>query len=166
MKKEDGRNDDLDRLGELIEDVEVAMLTTHASDGSMVSRPLQTLQYEGDGELVFFTSMDSHKTEELHAQADVNVAYANPAKQTYVSLRGDAVLERDRATIDRLWSAPFKVYFPQGKDDPNLGVLRVRVRDAMYWEASGNFVGCTVDFIRAAISQDPSRMGDHARLSG
>lgn len=165
MKTEDTANESLDKLGELIEEVEVAMLTTHAADGSLVSRPLQTLQYRGDGELVFFTGADSHKNDELHAHPDVNIAYANPSKQVYVSVRGEASLDRDRATIDELWSPAFQVYF-DGKDDPNLAVLRVKVRDAMYWEASGNFVGRAIDFARAAMSRDPSKLGEHGRLSG
>lgn len=166
MKKEHGEREDMDKLGELIEDVEVAMLTTHADDGSLVSRPLQTLKYAGEGELVFFTGADSHKSDELHAHPDVNVVYANPSKQTYVSVRGEASLDRDRATIEELWSPAFNIYFERGKDDPNLAVLRVKVRDAVYWEASGNFVGRAIDFARAAMTRDPSKLGEHGRLSG
>lgn len=166
MKTEDSAHGELEKLGELIGDVEVAMLTTHAADRSMVSRPLQTLAYEGNGELVFFTAADSHKGNELHAHPDVNVAYANPSKQTYVSVRGEASLDRDRATIDELWSPAFRVYFEGGKDDPNLAVLRIRIRDAVYWEASGNFVGRAIDFARAAMTHDPSKMGEHGRLHG
>jgi general stress protein 26 len=166
MKTEDGADGGLDKLGELIEEVEVAMLTTHAADGSMVSRPLQTLKYRGNGELVFFTGAASHKQDELRAHPDVNIAYANPSKQVYVSVRGEASLDRDRATIDELWSPAFNIYFEGGRDDPDLEVLRVRIRDAGFWEASGNFVGRAIDFARAAMSHDPGQMGKHGRISG
>ena len=119
MKNETQTTDDLRKLGELIEGIEVAMLTTHAADGSMVSRPLQTLEFDTGGELVFFTSVGSRKVEELSENHDVNIAYANPAKQVYVSVRGTARIDRDRATIDALWSPVQKIFFPAGKDDPN-----------------------------------------------
>lgn len=166
MENEAKGNAGLAKLGDLIEGIEVAMLTTQTGDGSMVSRPLQTLEYDGSGDLVFFTGADSHKAGELRAHPDVNVAYAHPSKQTYVSVRGRASLERDRASIEKLWSAPMQIYFPQGKEDPNLMVLRIRVHDAMYWESSSNFIGRAIDLVRAAITNDPSKMGEHGTVPG
>jgi len=121
---------DLRRLGELIEGIEVAMLTTHAADGSIVSRPIQTLQFDHCGDLYFFTAADSGKVEELIAHPDVNLSYAHPSKQRYVSIRGQASVERDRAKIHELWSPLQKPFFPGGEDDPRIVVLRVQVRDA------------------------------------
>jgi general stress protein 26 len=166
MKNEPQASADLDALGELIEGIEIAMLTTHAADGSLVSRPLQTLDFDGGNELVFFTSISSRKVDELGSNHDANVAYANPAKQTYVSVRGTARLDRDRATIDALWSPVQKVFFPRGKDDPDLVVLRIRVRDAAYWEPAGNFVTRALDFARGMLSDEPRDLGRHGKLSG
>jgi len=166
MKREIQATPDLAKLGELIDGIEVAMLTTHASDGSMVCRPLQTLEFDHSGELVFFTGADSHKVDELRANPDVNIAYANPGKQSYVSVRGTASIDRDRATIDALWSPVQENFFPQGKDDPNLVVLRVRVRDAAYWESAGNFVARALDFAKGMLSKDPADLGKHGKLTG
>ncbi len=166
MKSESQPTADLEKLGDLIEGTEVAMLTTHAADGSMVSRPLQTLKFDGGGELVFFTSVASRKIDELAANHDVNLAYANPSKQNYVSVRGTARVDRDRATIDALWSPVQKIFFPLGKDDPDLVVLRVRVRDAAYWESAGNFIMRALDFAHGMLSKDPKDLGKSGTLSG
>lgn len=164
MKIETGNDAQLDKLGELIKDIEVAMLTTHAADGSLVSRPLQTLKLDADGELVFFTALDSHKVDELTSAGDVNLAYANHDDRRYVSVRGRTRIDRDRATIDELWSSVQKIFFPEGKDDPNLAVLRVRVRDASYWESADNFVLRALDFSRAMLNKEPSDLGKHGHL--
>jgi general stress protein 26 len=166
MKNEAHPSADLTKLGELIEGIEVAMLTTHAADGSMVSRPLQTLELDASGNLVFFTAADSRKLEDLAANPDVNLAYANPKKQVYVSVRGTARIDRDRATIDALWSPMQKVFFPAGKHDPNLVVLRIRVRDAAYWESAGNFVARALDFAAGMLSHEPRDLGRHGTLAG
>lgn len=166
MKNETQASADLRKLGELIEGIEVAMLTTHAADGSMVSRPLQTLEFDAGGELVFFTAVGSRKVDELSANHDVNIAYANPEKQVYVSVRGTARIDRDRATIDALWSPVQKIFFPAGKDDPSLVVLRVRVRDAAYWESAGNFIARALDFASGMLSKEPRDLGRHGKLSG
>jgi general stress protein 26 len=166
MKNEPHASADLSKLGELIKGIEIAMLTTHAADGSLVSRPLQTLEFDGGGELVFFTAADSRKLDELRANPDVNIAYADTGRQVYVSVRGTAHVDRDRATIERLWSPVQKIFFPQGKDDPNLIVLRVRVRDAAYWESAGNFIARALDFASGMLSREPRDLGKHGTLSG
>lgn len=166
MNIEPQKTPDLARLGELIDDIEIAMLTSHAADGSLVSRPLQTLELDAEGRLVFFTAADSRKLDELRARPDVNLACSHPAKYRFVSVRGTASVDHDRATIERLWSAPQKIFFPEGKDDPNLVVLRIAVRDAMYWESAGNFVARALDFARGMLSKEPSDLGKHGTLRG
>ncbi|RYD16378.1 MAG: pyridoxamine 5'-phosphate oxidase [Lysobacteraceae bacterium] len=141
------------------------MLTTRAPDGSLVSRPLQTLAFS-DGELVFFTAADSGKLAELEADPDVNLAYADPARHRYVSVRGRARVTRSRATIEALWSVAQRVFFPGGKDDPNLVVLRVHVRDAAYWEPSGNFVVRALEFARGLLDDEPNDLGRQGIVHG
>jgi len=165
MKTETATHSDMETLGELPEGIEVAMLTTRAADGSLVSRPLQTLLFDGKGTLYFFTAADSGKVDELLADSEVNLAYAHPGKHRYVSVRGRARVGRDRARIEELWSFVQKPFFPGGKDDPNLVVLSVRIRDADYWEAAGNFVSRALDFTRAIVSDNPSDLGEHGKLS-
>ena len=165
MKNESHATEAMQKLGELIKGIEVAMLTTRASDGSLVSRPLQTLEFDRGDELVFFTAADSRKVEELGANPDVNIAYANPRTQIYVSVRGTARIDRDRAAIDALWSPMQKIFFPQGKDDPNLVVLHVRVRDAAYWESAGNFIARAIDFASGMLSKEPRDLGKQGTLS-
>jgi len=157
---------DLRKLGELIEDIEVAMLTTHAIDGSIVSRPIQTLQFDPNGDLYFFTAADSGKVDELIAHSDVNLSYAHPSKQRYVSVRGWASVERNREKIRELWSPLQKPFFPLGTDDPRIVVLRVRVRDAAYWESAGNFIVRAIDFARAYLNEEPTDLGKHGVLRG
>ncbi|MEO8012028.1 MAG: pyridoxamine 5'-phosphate oxidase family protein [Dokdonella sp.] len=166
MKNENPPSVDLDKLGELIDGIDVAMLTTQAADGSLVSRPLQTLQFDRKGDLLFFTEADSGKVAELEAKAQVNLAYAHPGKHRYVSVRGKASVAHDRAKIDELWSPVHKAFFPNGKDDPNLAVLRVTVRDADFWESSGNFIMRALDFTRAIVSENPAPLGEHGKLDG
>jgi general stress protein 26 len=44
---------DLHKLGEVIDDIDVATLATKAADGSLVSRPLHTLKLDSRGEIIF-----------------------------------------------------------------------------------------------------------------
>lgn len=164
MKIDPQENSDLRQLGELIEPIETAMLTTQAKDGSLVSRPLQALKLNTDGELIFCTSADSGKVPQLTEDHAVNLAYAQASEQRYLSVRGRARLDRDHDTIDELWSPMQKILFPEGKGDPELMVLRIKVRDAVYWEAdSGSWLERAIHFTEALRSDEPAELGtsDH-----
>jgi general stress protein 26 len=65
-----------------------------------------------------------------------------------------------------LWSPAQSIFFPGGKSDPNLVVLRVRIQDAMYWEAKGNFLARALDFARGMLDESPSDLGEHGHLEG
>jgi general stress protein 26 len=166
MKNDAPRGSDLHKLGALINDIDVAMLTTRAADGSLVSRPLQTLKLDSEGEIIFFTAAKSHKVEELTEDHSVNLAYADKAENRFVSVRGRARMDRDHDTIDELWSPAQKIFFPDGKDDPNLMVLRVRVRDANYWEGPSNVLTRAFDFAKAMLDDSPSDLGTRGHLQG
>lgn len=158
------RREQLKELGELIKDVRIAMLTTTTPDGRLVSRPLATQDVEFDGDLWFATGADSGKVAEIKADSHVNVAYANPSKNSFVSVSGTASIVHDRAKIDELWSPAMKVYFPEGKDDPNLRLIRVRAETAEYWDGPGSAVGKAVYMLSAAVTGDAATMSENERL--
>lgn len=167
MKIEHQDNADLRKLGELIEPIETAMLTTHTGKSLMVSRPLQTLKLNAEGELIFFTSADSDKVAQLTEDHEVNLAYAQPSEKRYLSVRGRARMDRDRDTINELWTPAQRVFFPAGKDDPQLMVLRIKVRDAVYWEDDAdNWLERAMNFGEAFWSDEPEDLGSSGRLEG
>ena len=43
----------------------------------------------------------------------------------------------DRAKIAELWDESWKIWFPAGKDDPTLTLLRIRGETGEYWDNSG-----------------------------
>jgi general stress protein 26 len=92
----DTRAEHIAQLAELIKDVEVAMFTTTGVDGRLYSRPLATQQVAFDGDLWFVITADSPKVAEIALDPRVNVAYASPSKNTYVSVAGRARGRRSR----------------------------------------------------------------------
>ncbi len=158
------RTENIQRLAALIKDVHVAMLTTVATDGRLVSRPLGTQDVEFDGDLWFAMECDSGKVAEMKANPHVNVAYALPDRNVYVSVAGRASLVRDRAKIDAFWSPAMAQFFPDGKDDPNLCLIHVRADSAEYWDGPGTLLGKALYFALAAVTDDPLMMSDNERM--
>lgn len=152
------------RLRELIKDIKFAMLTTVEPDGSLRSRPMGTQETEFDGDLWFLTAADSPKVSEIQQERQVNVSYAAPNDQRYVSVSGTATLVRDRQKVHEYWSEPLKIWFPNGPDDPNLALLKVSVERAEYWEAGSNAIGRAIDFAKALITGDERQLGKSEKL--
>ena len=121
------------KLVAMIEALDVGMLTTEDENGQLRSRPMATQRAE-EGVLWFFTGKDSPKIEEVKKDAEVNVSYADPNNQVYVSVSGVARAVRDPAKVRELWSGAAQRWFPEGPDDPRLMILKVEITEAEYWD--------------------------------
>lgn len=123
-------------LKELIADFSMAMFVTEAPNGQLRSRPMAVADADADGTLWFLTQRSSPKVDEIAQDSQVNIAMQSSTK--YVSLSGRAMTVNDRAKIESLWNESWKTWFPRGKDDPNLVLVKVVGEMAEYWDNSGS----------------------------
>lgn len=152
MDQHQDRGENIKKLNELIKDIQFAMLTTADEEGQLHSRPMATQREPFDGTLWFFTYYESGKSHELEKDHHVNVSYASPEQNRYVSLSGTARVFRDQAKAKELWNPALKAFFPQGLDDPNLALLRVDVQKAEYWDSPSSKVVQAFGFLKAVTT--------------
>ena len=67
----------------------------------------------------------------------------------------------DRAKIEELWSPAMKLFFPGGKDDPNLRLIHVRADSAEYWDGPGTLLGTALNFVLSAVQDEPAPLADN-----
>lgn len=159
------RHADLDLLGSLIADIDIAMLVSVAADGSLVSRPLATLKADGDGRLWFFTSAASGKVDDIERHPEVNLAYADPGAQTYVSVTGRARVLQDRERAADLWFPQARAFFPGGPDDPDLRILCVEIESAEYWRPENGLRSQALRLMQAITGDGPTEPAEHGRVT-
>ncbi|MEO8936848.1 MAG: pyridoxamine 5'-phosphate oxidase family protein [Burkholderiaceae bacterium] len=149
-----------------IKDIRFAMLTTIEGDGSLVARPMTTVQKTFSGSLWFFTSRRSPPAIAVAENATVGVQYTDNGDDVYVSLSGDARLDDDHARKEAMWSPMVKAWFPQGVDDPDLVLLRVDVHTAEYWDVKESKPVQLFKMARAAITgHPPTDLGEHRTIA-
>ncbi len=153
-----------DKLWSMIKDIKFAMLTT-ADDGDLRARPMAASQSEFDGTLWFFTRKSSHKVEEVNAEHSVGVTYAEPDSQNYVSLSGKATVVSDKQSIDQHWSEPLRTWFPKGKDDPDIGLLKINVTAAEYWDAPNSKMVHAYGYVKAVVTGEAPDPGDNQKIN-
>lgn len=166
-KQDQARQDQakqIDTLRQLVKDIQIAMLTTTAADGSLISRPLQTLDFDSDNVLWFATDASSEKAQEIKLHPHIGLGYADRRDNSFVSISGPARLVRDEQRIDALWSPAMSLFFPAGKEDPNLVLIRVEMERAEYWDGPGTIVGKLLYLAAAAITGNTSVMTQNVVL--
>lgn len=168
MKILSQRTPELIRLGELIEDIPVAMLTTPGAGAgpgngqALVSRPMAPLEMDAEGALWFFTDRRSSKVEHLQS---INLSFADPAHGRYVSIAGHGELVDDRGRIERLWTAFAKPWFPDGPDSPELVLLKVQPHTAEVWDAPHSRMVRMFAMAASVVSGKPVGLGEHETLT-
>ena len=136
------------KFKKLISDINVCMFITNNPEHEH-TRPMATIEVEDEGTLWFFTDIRSIKVEEVSTVSKVHLAYAHPGKESYVDVWGQATVVTDKQTIVDKWSPLVKAWFPDGIDDPNLGLLKVQPTQVYYWDAES---GKMVQLLKMAAS--------------
>ncbi len=123
-----------EHLFELVNDIDTAMLITRAG-GALHARPMSVAELKPDADAYFATSLDSPKVAEIEADPYAMITFQDGSK--YAVITGEARVVRDRALIEKLWSEAWRVWFPQGKDDPSLCLLKLEAREGEFWDNTG-----------------------------
>ncbi len=138
-----------EQLINLLHDFDAAMLVTHTPEGHMRGRPMMLTDVEDSGVLWFISGERSGKIDEIEQNPDMLITFQND-RQRYISLSGFGALVRDKSKIADLWKESYKAWFPQGKDDPNITLIRVEPREAEYWDnKGGNGVAMLFETVKA-----------------
>jgi general stress protein 26 len=147
------QTDDLEKLREMIKEIDFCMLTTLDENGDLHSRPMSSNgDIDASGDIWFFTYGNSHKVAEIGSAPKVNASFSDTDKHRYVSITGTAELVRDRAKIEELWRPQFKAWFPRGTDEPDIALLRLTIQKAEYWDSPSSSVARAFHFVSALVT--------------
>jgi len=155
------------KLWDLVKDIRFAMFTTRHDNGHLHSRPMttQNSKLDEDSSLWFFASRKGDSVADITGEAAVNVSYADPGQDSYVSVAGTAFVVDDMAKKKQLWSKMTEAWFPGGVDDPDLALIQVRITHADYWDVKESKVTQLFKMAKAAVTgKPPTGMGEHHEI--
>jgi general stress protein 26 len=104
------------------------------------------LDENANGAIWFFTGRD-------HAFArggPATATFAGKGHDVFARFKGTLSEETSRERLDKEWSNFVEAYFPRGKDDPNLLMLRMDLADAEIWTTD---IGLATT-VKMALGQD------------
>ena len=158
--------EDYEKLKDMLKDIDFCMLTTRDDEGDLHSRPMSLNgDIDDEGNLWFFTSSNSLKAHEISTNSKVNASFADTDSHQYVSISGIAELVNDRAKIKELWKPILKAWFPDGPDQPDVALLKVKIEKAEYWDSPSSTVAQMFSFVSAVVTGKQADLGENKKLS-
>jgi general stress protein 26 len=115
------------------------------------SRPMALQAVDEAGDLWFLSDVKSHKNKEIGVDPDVELYFMNNSKYEYVHIKGKAVALQDQELIDKYWTGFANAWF-DGKEDPDLSVIRVTPTDGYYYETKDNKIVAVSKMLFAAVT--------------
>lgn len=112
-----------------------AMLVTHSQTHDLEARPMAVAQVDEGGGVWFVTDRQSGKMIDLAANR--NVVVTMQSSNEFLTMVGRAEIHDNREKVHELWQTNWKVWFPEGKDDPSIVLLRIDPEQGEYWDNSG-----------------------------
>lgn len=140
----------IDKLKSLVEDIMICLFCTDLkTDDGSTTRPMSAIKVCDQGNIWFFSEKDSDKNKAIANDKIVQLFFSHPAKGSYLVVNGEAEIILDKAKIEELWTPVAKIWFKEGKDDPNISIIKVTPTTAYYWDTNGNRM---INFIKMVAS--------------
>ncbi len=129
-------------------------------DGGGHSEPL-TVQLDKDqvDTLLFFVAKDNRVVRGGPAM----VQFVSKGQDFFACLAGTISVDNNPALIDKLWSKQVESWFPGGRNDPNVTLIRFDISDLEVWESDMTLSGKLKMIFGGKIK--PEEEGSHAKLS-
>lgn len=115
---------------------------------------------EDGGTIYFFAAHSEPLVQSLGQSHRAVATYVSKDHKVFAHVHGNLVLNQNRAVIERLWNPFIASWYKDGKDDPDLALLRFDAEKADVWEAHA---GATLKAaaLKMLFNVDPGK--DHQR---
>lgn len=151
-----------ERAWDLMKKIGFAMLVTRDGD-KLRARPMSAYVERSENAVYFLTDARRQKDEEIARDPSVNLSFADPGSQKYVSVTGKAAISNDRGKIAELFSTPAKAWWDSA-EDPNIRVLKITPDDAEFWDSPGSVISY-VKMAAAAVTGSHPDLGDNRKVA-
>ncbi len=117
------------------------------------------LDKDAHGSIWFFTS----RTGPFAAAGPATATLAGKGHNLFARFTGTLIEETDPARLDAEWSPAIEAWFPGGRDNPDLLMLRMDLGQAEIWNAELGFLDTTKMLLGFDVRQDAAN--DHVETA-
>lgn len=143
-----------------IENVNVGMLAADGTD----PRPMAHHARRDDGALWFLTASHTDIGKDAAAGKSARYQVASGDAKIYAVVDGTLSIETDRAKLEEIWSPMDAAWFEEGKDDPDVRLVRFAPKKAEVW-SSDSTAKALYDIATSAMGEDTASPGAHGSIT-
>ena len=161
----------LSKLYELIDDIEIAMMTTRRADGHLRSRAMATQKAAAGADLWFVARQGAGKLFEIAGDPHVNLSYFRSSNTEWVSISGTATVSQDRDKIRELYAPDWAMWFGQDgdprhgtADDPRIVLIGVTVHAAEFLAIDASRPVLLYELAKGWLTGSEPELGEMHRL--
>lgn len=155
----------INKFKELIDHESTCLFTTRLTQVPLTTRPMSVQEVCDQGNFWFLSPRDSDKNLEIEKDSRVQLFISNPSNYEFLSVYGKATISRDREKIDKYWSDIAKAWFPEGKDDPNISVIKVTPEEGFYWDTKSGKLVSMIKILASAVTGKTLEEGVEGTIS-
>lgn len=141
------------------------MLCTQNTLHELHSAPMRTFQVEEDGLIWIFASKQSQSVLNIADVPDCLLNYADEETFLFTAINAHAEISTDQADIDRFWKDKYTNWFPYGKSDPNLCMIKLRPQRAEYWDNPDMTISQIFSIVKNTLKGEAPSEGDNKVLN-
>ena len=155
----------VDKIKTLAKSANICMFTTKLTELPLTSVPMATQEIDDEGNLWFLSGKNSHKNQHIQADPRVQLFYTNTGSSEFLSVYGNGTITTDREEIEKLWTPIAKAWFTEGKDDPDLTVIKITPEEAYYWDTKNSKAVSMLKILAATVTGKTMDDGVEGKLS-
>ncbi|MFD0860610.1 pyridoxamine 5'-phosphate oxidase family protein [Sungkyunkwania multivorans] len=127
-----------DKLEQLVNTIEVAMMITDLSKRPLNAVPMYTKQVDKKGDIWFLSHISSEHNLDLKNGNDVQLLYNDTKNDQYISVYGKGAIVTNADMIHQLYDDNIDGKWFDGPTDPLLSAIRITPSEAYYWDNKTN----------------------------
>lgn len=140
----------IDKLKSLVNNIMVCLFCTDLkTDDGATCCPMTAIKVCDQGNIWFFSEKSSDKNNAILSDKKVQLIFSHPGKGSYLVVNGEAEIILNKTLIEELWTPVANIWFKEGKDDPNISIIKVMPNTAYYWDNDGNKM---INFLKVMAS--------------
>jgi general stress protein 26 len=127
-------------------------------------QPMSAFAEPDTGEIWFFTRKETDLARACQAGADAMMILMTKDQELQACIGGRLTQVYDRERMDRYWGPVVAAWYPEGKDDPALTMLRLDAHDAQIWLSEAGPVKFAYEIAKANATGRMPDIGDRAHV--
>ena len=134
------------------------------TDGRSHMQPMTAFCDKERGAIWFFTKRSSDLARQAAQGHYAMFTIMAKDQEFQACIGGDLAPDHDPAKIRAFWNPMVSAWYPEGRDDPDLTLLKLVPVDAQVWVARGGPLRYAFEAVRANLTHTEPRVGESRPL--